>query len=96
MRIGIFIGSLGAADGLEGHVQQVVDAEKDGFDSLWSAQVLGVDALTLFALAGQRTQRIEMPYRVKGETTLTRRSVVAELIGGPGMAEFVESYSDHH
>ena len=60
MRIGIFIGSLGAADSLEGHVQQVVDAEKDGFDSLWSAQVLGVDALTLFALAGQRTQRIEM------------------------------------
>ncbi|MCH8206205.1 MAG: LLM class F420-dependent oxidoreductase [Chloroflexi bacterium] len=60
MRIGIFIGSLGAADDLEGQIQQVVDAERDGFDSLWSAQILGVDALTLFALAGQRTQRIEM------------------------------------
>ena len=60
MRIGLFIGSLGAADSLEGQIQQVVDAERDGFDSLWSAQILGVDALTLFALAGPRTSRIEM------------------------------------
>ena len=60
MRIGLFIGSLGAADSLEGQAQQVVDAERDGFDSIWSAQILGVDALTLFALAGPRTSRIEM------------------------------------
>ncbi len=60
MRIGLFIGSLGAADSLEGQIQQVVDAERDGFDSLWSAQILGVDALTLFALSGPRTSRIEM------------------------------------
>ncbi len=60
MKIGIFIGSMGAATGLMGQVQQAVDAENDGFDSFWSAQVAGVDALTLFALAGQRTERIRM------------------------------------
>ena len=60
MRIGIFIGSVGAGGDLDGQVEQVVTAEKDGFDSFWSAQVLGVDALTLIALAGQRTKRIEM------------------------------------
>ena len=60
MRIGIFVGSMGASNGLEGQVQQAVDAESDGFDSFWSAQVAGVDALTLFALAGQRTERIRM------------------------------------
>ena len=60
MRIGIFIGSMGASSGLEGQVEQAVDAENDGFDSFWSAQVAGVDALTLFALAGQRTERIRM------------------------------------
>ena len=60
MKIGIFIGSMGASSGLEGQVQQAVDAENDGFDSFWSAQVAGVDALTLFALAGQRTERIRM------------------------------------
>ena len=60
MKIGVFIGSMGAATGLMGQVQQAVDAENDGFDSFWSAQVAGVDALTLFALAGQRTERIRM------------------------------------
>ncbi len=60
MKIGIFIGSMGASSGLMGQVQQAVDAENDGFDSFWSAQVAGVDALTLFALAGQRTERIRM------------------------------------
>ena len=60
MRIGIFIGSVGAGGDLDGQVEQIVTAEKDGFDSFWSAQVLGVDALTLIALAGQRTKRIEM------------------------------------
>ena len=60
MRIGIFIGSVGAGGDLDGHVEQIVTAEEDGFDSFWSAQVLGVDALTLIALAGQRTNRIEM------------------------------------
>ncbi len=60
MRIGIFIGSMGSAPDVEGQVQQVVNAERDGFDSFWSAQVMGVDALTLFALAGQRTGTIEL------------------------------------
>ena len=60
MRIGLFVGSVGAAQDLNGQVQQIADAEADGFDSFWSAQILGVDALTLFALAGQRTERIEM------------------------------------
>lgn len=60
MRIGIFVGTIGSAPDFEGLVQQAVAAEKDGFDSFWSAQVLGVDALTLFAVAGQRTRRIEL------------------------------------
>ena len=61
MRIGIFIGVVGSVDSLEGQVQQVVDAELDGFDSYWTPhQMAGSDALTLLALAGGRTQRIEL------------------------------------
>jgi F420-dependent oxidoreductase-like protein len=62
MRIGIFIGPVRVATDtdLEGLVQQVVDAEQDGFDSFWSAQTLGIDALTLLAQAGQRTSTIEL------------------------------------
>jgi len=60
MRIGIFSGTMGSASTLEGLIQQIVDVEDDGFDSYWTAQVAIVDALTLLALGGQRTSRIEL------------------------------------
>ena len=60
MDIGIFITSIGIAPDIEGQVQQAIDVENEGFDSFWRAQTLSVDALTLFALAGQKTKRIQM------------------------------------
>ena len=60
MKVGIFIGVTGSAPTLEGVVQQVVATEDDGFDSLWSTQAIRDDALTMLALAGQRTKRIEL------------------------------------
>ncbi len=60
MRIGLFIGTMGAADTLAGQVQQAVDAESDGFEGFWTAQVAGVDALTLLSLAGGPTNDIEL------------------------------------
>jgi F420-dependent oxidoreductase-like protein len=56
MKLGIFYG--GAQD-VEGHVKGAVDAEKDGFDSVWFGQVFGPDVLTVIALAGPRTSKIE-------------------------------------
>ena len=91
MRIGIFIGSLGAAVDLEGQVSQVAAAENDGFDSLWSAQVLGIDALTLFALAGQRTKRIEMgtgvvPTYPRHPTALAQQALTTNAATGGRLA----------
>ncbi len=64
MRIGINYGGVAALEAqiqtVEGHVQRVVDAEEAGFDSIWLAQIFGPDALTVIALAGPRTERIEM------------------------------------
>jgi len=60
MRIGVFIGSMDIPPSLEGQLQRVVDAEEQGFDSFWFPQVFGADVLTVIALAGQRTERIEM------------------------------------
>ena len=60
MKIGLFIGTMGAADTLQGQVRQPAEAEADGFDSFWTAQVAGVDALTLLALCGDATRTIEM------------------------------------
>ncbi len=58
MRIGIH--SIVEGTNLEGAIQQVVKAEEEGFESIWFGQGLGADALTVIALAGQKTQRIEI------------------------------------
>ncbi len=64
MRIGINFGGVASMEAqiqtVEEHVQRIVAAEEDGFDSIWIAQIFGADALTIIALAGPRTSRIEM------------------------------------
>jgi len=41
-------------------VSVIVQAEKDGFASVWMAQIFSLDALTVLALAGGKTTRIEL------------------------------------
>jgi F420-dependent oxidoreductase-like protein len=57
MRIAEF---AGGANNVEGQVQAVVKAEEDGFDGIWFGQIFGPDVLTVLALAGQKTNRIEL------------------------------------
>lgn len=56
MRIGPMLGG----GSVESQVQQIVAAEDDGFDNVWLGQVFGVDAMTVIAVAGSRTSRIEI------------------------------------
>ncbi len=64
VRIGLNYGGVASMEAqiksVDEQVQRAVDAEKDGFDSIWYAQIFGADALTVIALAGARTKRIEM------------------------------------
>ena len=55
MRIGLSAG--GTLDRMIGQVQE---AEADGFDTVWFAGGVGVDPLTVIALAGRATKRIEL------------------------------------
>ncbi len=57
MRIGLFFGDTGSVDSL---IEQVVQAENDGFPSVWFSQIFGCDSLTVIALAGSQTKSIEM------------------------------------
>ncbi len=59
MRIGLMHGDDGVRT-LEQQVQEIVDEENDGFDNAWWGQIMGGDALTVIALAGQRTSRIQL------------------------------------
>jgi 5,10-methylenetetrahydromethanopterin reductase len=87
MRIGPFIGTMGAADTLQGQVQQVADAESDGFDSFWTAQVFGVDALTMLALSGEKTRTIEVgtavvPTYPRHPTALAQQALTTQAAMG--------------
>lgn len=57
MKMGIFFG--GPQD-VAAQVQAVIDAENDGFDSIWFGQIFGPDAMTVLAVAGSETSRIEL------------------------------------
>ena len=59
MKIGL---ALGGGDGetIEGAVDRIVRAERDGFSTAWLAHIFSLDALTVLALAGQKTSRIEL------------------------------------
>ena len=64
MRIGILTGARGAAVELRSLIQEVVQAEEDGFDSIWMAHGFAsgqvFDALTVFSLAAAQTSRIAL------------------------------------
>ena len=63
MRIGLLTGARGAAIELHSFIQEVVQAEEDGFDSIWIPQVSsgpGFDALTALSLAAAQTTHIAL------------------------------------
>lgn len=59
MRIGLMHGEAINFPAAE-LVQQVVDEENDGFECSWFGQIFGADSLTVIAMAGQRTSRIQI------------------------------------
>lgn len=59
MRIGIVHGA-GESLTVDQAVEKIVSAESDGFASCWVPNIFSHDALTLLALAGQKTTRIEL------------------------------------
>jgi F420-dependent oxidoreductase-like protein len=59
MKIGIMMGA-GPADTLDSAIEHVQQAERDGFATVWLANIFGLDAIMTLALAGRVTSRIEM------------------------------------
>ena len=59
MRIGLALGG-GDGESIEAAVDKIVEAEADGFSTVWLAHIFSLDALTVLALAGQKTSRIEL------------------------------------
>jgi len=61
MRIGIGIGEISSdRPGIDGLIAQAQQAERDGFATGWFANIFGVDAITVAALCGLATTRLEL------------------------------------
>ncbi len=59
MKIGLAMGG-GDKETPQQLVGRIVQAEKDGFPSVWLANIFSLDALTVLALAGEKTSTIEL------------------------------------
>jgi len=61
MRIGIMSGATEGPDGMiDGVVARAQALEARGFDSIWMANIFGLDAITTLAIVGRETSRIEL------------------------------------
>ncbi|MBJ19142.1 MAG: TIGR03564 family F420-dependent LLM class oxidoreductase [bacterium] len=96
MRIGLFISSVGK-DSLDAMVADFVAAETLGFDTAWAGHTFDWDALTLLALAGRSTRRIELgswvvpsfprhPVALAGQALTTQGACADRLALGIGVS----------
>jgi F420-dependent oxidoreductase-like protein len=86
MRLGLISGYSGAQMGLP--MDLILEAEKVGFDSVWTAEAYGSDAITPLAWIGALTKKIrlgtgimQMPARTPAATAMTAMTIDA-LSGG--------------
>lgn len=68
-------------------LNQIEDVEGLGFTSAWLAHTIGVDALTVLALAGQRTERLELgsfvvPTYPRHPASLAQQALTAQVAAG--------------
>ena len=86
MRIGLQFDPRGNPD-IESLLDDFLRAEREGFDSIWMGQVFDHDILTLLAMAGIQTQRIELgtsvvPLPTRHMTTLAQQALTTQLASG--------------
>ncbi len=86
MKLGLISGYSGAQMGLP--MDTILEAERAGFDSVWTAEAYGSDAITPLAWIGAMTKKIrlgtgimQMPGRTPAMTAMTAMTIDA-LSGG--------------
>ena len=87
MRIGLFAGALELMRDVAERLHRISDAERDGFDSYWLPQHFGADMLTVIAMAGMQTHRIELgtavvPTYPRHPVALAQQALTAQVAAG--------------
>ncbi len=82
MKLGLHIGYWGLGLGADEQLQLVLEAERLGYDSVWTAEAYGSDAATILAWLAQATTRIrlgaaifQMPGRSATMTAMTAATI---------------------
>ena len=88
MRLGLHIGYWGLGMTAQKQLDLVLEAERLGYDSVWTAEAYGSDAATVLAWVAQATERIklgsaifQMPGRSAAMTAMTA-ATLDQLSGG--------------
>jgi F420-dependent oxidoreductase-like protein len=88
MKLGVNVGYWGLGMGAEDQLTVVQEAERLGYDSVWSAEAYGSDAATVLAWLAAQTTKIklgsaifQMPGRSPGLTAMTA-ATIDQLSGG--------------
>lgn len=84
MKIGVMVGGQSFDGTLDGLVGWGRDLEARGFDTLWIPHVFGLDAITVAAVVGRETRRIELgtsvvPTQPRHPTAMAQQAVTAAL-----------------
>lgn len=87
MRIGLFVGALELMRDIRVRLERISDAEADGFDSYWLPQHFGADMLTVIAMAGMQTSRIELgtavvPTYPRHPVAMAQQALTAQVATG--------------
>jgi len=87
MKIGIYGGNVRRGAPLVSLIDEIKDMEQRGFASYWFPQVGTFDALTMIALAGQQTSRIEfgtavVPSYPRHPSALAQQAATANVLTG--------------
>jgi F420-dependent oxidoreductase-like protein len=86
LRLGAYVSTSGPPD-LAGCLARFRELEARGFATAWVGQVFDVDALTLLALAGRETRRIELgswvvPIQPRHPAVLAQQALTVQLACG--------------
>ena len=84
MRIGLFVGAVELMRDVAERLRRISAAEEDGFDSYWLPQHFGADMLTVIAMAGMQTSRIELgtaviPIYPRHPVSLAQQALTAQV-----------------
>jgi F420-dependent oxidoreductase-like protein len=92
IRIGVGVADSGREGGVDALLAHVKRAEQAGFQSVWLPNIFNFDALTLAALAGRETSRIELgtavavthsrhPYYMAQQAVSSHQFVIETMMG---------------